>query len=448
VATINPNQDYDIIHTLTFSEASGTCPIKLYRGSSSTDTGTVYYRAGTSGDWTSLSVSGTDTTFPVTDTTMQVAHNWNKSGNNYMTPSFLDATNITSISISQKSSLTGTMGNYFMAAYAEGCSSLTSLDVPDTSGLISVGDVFMGSYANNCSKLTSLDVPDTSSLESVGTNFMSFYAFGCSKLTSLNVPDTSSLESVGDWFMNSYAFGCSKLTSLAVPDTSSLGSVGNYFMNSYAGGCSSLTELVLPAVGWFEDNNVNWSVPSSRLGVLKGRVLNRADLSGWRALTAEGKTLHTNYIRDPDLVYMASKIKIYKGTVTAGGTDGTLISSGTGLNPIESGAIKVPESGYAEGNWIKLAVRCDTGYETVEDASRHARISIEDSAKVTMWQLAPDNNGQPGTAEDWGEPLDILTKIGATNTIFWARARVASTEEPANDKSVYIQVAATIGATS
>ena len=145
---------------------------------------------------------------------------------------------------------------------------------------------------------------------------------------------------------------------------------------------------------------------------------------------------------------MSSKIKIYKNNPTAGGTDGTLVSSGTGLNPIESGAIKVPAAGYQEGSWIKLAVRCDTGYETVEDSSRHARISIIDSTKVTMWQLAHDNNGQPGTAEDWGEPLDFLTKIGATNTIFWARARVASTEEPANDTSVDIQVAATIGATS
>jgi len=145
---------------------------------------------------------------------------------------------------------------------------------------------------------------------------------------------------------------------------------------------------------------------------------------------------------------MSSKIKIYKGAVTAGQTDGTLVSSGTGLDPIESGAIKVPESGYAEGNWIKLAVRCDNGYETVEDSSRHARISIVDSTKVTMWQLAPDNSGQAGTPQDWGEPLDFITKIGATNTIFWARARVAHTEEPANDESVDIQVAATIGATS
>ena len=54
MATINPTQQYDIIHTLTFAEASGDCPIRLHQGSSSATSGTVYYRAGTSGNWTSL----------------------------------------------------------------------------------------------------------------------------------------------------------------------------------------------------------------------------------------------------------------------------------------------------------------------------------------------------------------------------------------------------------
>ena len=201
MAVINPTQDYDIIHTLTFSEASGNCPIRLYRGSASAISGTVYYRAGTSGTWTFLSVSGTGTTFPITSTTMQVAHNWDKSGNHHMTPSFYGATKITSISISQKASLTGAMGDRFMYYYAGGCSSLTSLDVPDTSGITSVGDNFMRSYAYGCSSISSLDVPDTSSLTSVGTYFMAYYASGCSSLTSLDVPDTSSLTSVGSDFM-------------------------------------------------------------------------------------------------------------------------------------------------------------------------------------------------------------------------------------------------------
>ena len=145
---------------------------------------------------------------------------------------------------------------------------------------------------------------------------------------------------------------------------------------------------------------------------------------------------------------MASKIKIYKGTVTAGQTNGTLVSSGTGASPIESGMIDVPASDYQDGDWIKLAARCDAGYKTVENGGKHASISIVDSTSVTMWQLAPDDEGQAGTPQSWGAALDFTSEIGATNTIFWARARAASTEEPVNDTSVQIKGAAKIQATS
>ena len=278
MASINPTQDYDAIHTLTFTSASGTCKIRLYRGSSSAYTGTVYYRAGTSGAWTSLSVSGYSTTFPVTSTTMQIAHDWNKSGNNYMTPSFSgQSTNLVGISISQKAALSGTVGNYFMYGYAYGCSSLTSLSVPDTSGLTSVGVYFMGGYAQ-----------------------------GCSNLTSLSVPDTSGLTSVGDFFMYCYAYNCANLTSLGVPDTSGLTSVGINFMSAYAYGCSSLTSLILPAVGWFATHNINWSVPSGRLGYLKGYANNITSRDNWRALTTSSSpnTLYINYIRSADDVIL------------------------------------------------------------------------------------------------------------------------------------------------
>lgn len=262
MATINPNQDYDIIHTLTFAEASGNCPIRLYQGAYSAISGTVYYRAGTSGTWTSLSVSGTATTFPITDTTMQVAHGWNKSGSNYMTPSFRNATNITGIAISQKSALTGAMGNYFMY--------------------------------------------------------------------------------------------------------------------SYAYDCSSLIELMLPAVGWFENNNVNWSVPAGRLGVLKGRVLNPDDLSGWQALTAEGKTLHTNYIQDPDLVY-------YEGTVAptvttsaatnVTATSATLNGSLTDLGSQSSVDVYFQYRKTGAGTWISTTKQSKTATGTFS-----ANISSLDAA--------------------------------------------------------------------
>jgi len=269
MAEINPLQDYDLINTLTFASGSGTCDIRLYRGSGTAYSGTVYYRAGTSGSWTSLSVSGTSTTFPVSSTTMQVANDWNKSGNHYMTPSFYgQSTNLTGIAMSQKAVVSGVVGDFFMYSFALNCYALTSLDVPDISGVTSVGDIFIYSFAYNCSSLTSLDVPDT-----------------------------SSITSAGDHFMRTYASGCTSLTTLGVPDTSSITSVGSVFMTDFAQYCSSLTRLELPAVGWFASNNVDWSVPSGRLNNLKGYVTNSTDLSDWQALVTTGNTLYTNYIR-------------------------------------------------------------------------------------------------------------------------------------------------------
>ena len=211
--------------------------------------------------------------------------------------------NLTSLSVPDTSGITS-VGDFFMMGYAYDCSSLTSLSVPDTSGLTSVGDYFMGGYAEGCSGLTSLSVPDTSGLTSVGDYFMNYYASYCTSLTSLSVPDTSSVTSVGNGFMYYYAYRCSSLTSLGVPDTSSVTSAGGSFMGGYAYDCSKLTSLILPAVGWFATHDIDWSVPSGRLGYLKGSVIKSSDLSDWKGLTTSGKTLYINYIRSADDVIL------------------------------------------------------------------------------------------------------------------------------------------------
>ena len=143
-------------------------------------------------------------------------------------------------------------------------------------------------------------------ISTLGGSFMGYYAYDCSNLTSLSVPDTSGLTSVGSYFMRDYARGCTSLTSLSVPDTSGLTSVGTYFMNSYARNCTSLTSLSLPSVGWFATHNINWSVPSGRLGYLKGYVNNVTDRDNWRALTTSTSpnTLYINYIRSADDVIL------------------------------------------------------------------------------------------------------------------------------------------------
>jgi hypothetical protein len=160
----------------------------------------------------------------------------------------------------------------------------------------------MSHYAQNCTSLTSLSVPDTSGLTTVGNYFMAYYADSCSNLTSLSVPDTSGLTTVGSSFMSHYANGCSSLTSLSVPDTSGLTTVGSSFMSYYAYGCTSLTSLILKGdTGWFSSHNISWNVPSSRLNYLYA-YCDSAYLTNWQGLTVSGKTLYTNYIQATDHV--------------------------------------------------------------------------------------------------------------------------------------------------
>lgn len=142
-----------------------------------------------------------------------------------------------------------------------------------------------------------------------------------------------------------------------------------------------------------------------------------------------------------------SKIKLYKGDPTAGDDDGMLI---TALSPLIIGRIRVPETGYAGSAWIKLAVRCDEGYQTVEDdeiADLHATIEIVDSDNVDKWRLTLDDGGgkpDDNVAENWGDSLKIEEMIDDTNYIFWLRVRVKSDEEAHKDSSVGIKVTAIV----
>jgi len=256
------------------------------------------WRAGTSGDW-----SSSDCTLTAGNTyQFRTPLSGMDDGSTAILP---DIKASVTVAWDTSATLISTVGDNFMNAYARLCYNLTSLSVPDTSGLTSIGNYFMNACAYRCYNLTSLSVPDISGLTSVSNYFMSNYAGGCSNLTSLSVPDTSGLTKVGMTFLYNYANGCSSLTSLSVPDTSGLitegATVGTYFMSGYASNCTSLTKLMLPEnPAYFKDNNISWSVPEGRLTYLKGYVLNATSKTAWEALTAEGKTLYLNYIRDND----------------------------------------------------------------------------------------------------------------------------------------------------
>ncbi len=103
-----------------------------------------------------------------------------------------------------------------------GCSSLTSIVIPDSVTLI--GD----SAFSGCSSLTNIDIPD--SVTSIGSS--AFY--GCTSLTSIVIPD--SVASIGAWAFS----GCSSLTNIVIPD--SVTSIGSSAFSE----CSSLTSIEIP----------------------------------------------------------------------------------------------------------------------------------------------------------------------------------------------------------
>ena len=134
-----------------------------------------------------------------------------------------------------------------------------------------------------------------------------------------------------------------------------------------------------------------------------------------------------------------ANIHIYQGAVTGGGTNGTQVSEGTGVSPIVVGPLKA--SLNEESDPIKLAIRCESGYEAVAGTT-----ITPTGTTASKWALAPDNAGSPGTFGSYGAALTISGVIGTTNTIFWAKAKATSGEAIGNDTSVDLVVAATIAA--
>lgn len=130
-----------------------------------------------------------------------------------------------------------------------------------------------------------------------------------------------------------------------------------------------------------------------------------------------------------------SLIGIYFGTVTAGGTDGTRASEGTGSTPITIGPLDTATN--EESSAVKLAIRCDSGY-----AATGATITPTGTT-ATKWALAPDSSGSAGTFGAYGAALTVGA-VADSNTLIWVKAKAASAETPVNDASVDLVIAATI----
>ena len=132
-------------------------------------------------------------------------------------------------------------------------------------------------------------------------------------------------------------------------------------------------------------------------------------------------------------------INLYTGNPTAGGTDGTVVSTGdTETSPV-SVTLNATNS---ETAIVKCALRCETGYKTSGDT----KITFTGTS-AAKWQVAADNSYADATAAaaaTFASTLTISTSIAATNTVVWLKALSSADESPANDTGTDLQVACTV----
>lgn len=130
---------------------------------------------------------------------------------------------------------------------------------------------------------------------------------------------------------------------------------------------------------------------------------------------------------------MANQLHIYTNNPTAGKTDGTEASSGTGLIPISV----TLDASKAESAAVKCAVRCDDGYKIDGDVT--VNLKGTSSAK---WKLATDDDftdSQSALASAIWQDKITLADVADGNVIFWAKAMSSEDEPPQKDISVSIE---------
>lgn len=129
---------------------------------------------------------------------------------------------------------------------------------------------------------------------------------------------------------------------------------------------------------------------------------------------------------------MAEYINLYMDNPTAGGTDGTAVSTGD----TETSPISVTlDATKSESKILPIGIRTEKGYKTSGDTT----ITFEGDTK-DKWSVSDKATG------DFSDTLTISDSIGNANKIFYIKASSTSDEKPSNDKSVNVKVSTKIEA--
>ena len=134
-------------------------------------------------------------------------------------------------------------------------------------------------------------------------------------------------------------------------------------------------------------------------------------------------------------------IHIYMNNPTAGGVDGTEISSGDETLPLSF----TLDASQSETGAAKCAVRCESGYSVEGGASIYASGASSDT-----WSFAADNNYSNATDAltfaTWQSQL-VLFDVATVNSVFWAKTSTSAQDTPTNDRTVDIIASGKVVAT-
>ena len=127
-------------------------------------------------------------------------------------------------------------------------------------------------------------------------------------------------------------------------------------------------------------------------------------------------------------------INIWQEGTTPGVFGSCVSSDGSGSNPITIGPLNVATGDSAAK---RLLVKTEPNFKTI--AGQNTVIQPV-GASAAKWQLAPDNNGNPGTFFAPGAPLTITGQVTNSGVYFWAKATAAAGEAVQNDATVDLKV--------
>ncbi|MBR0103130.1 MAG: hypothetical protein IJQ01_06490 [Selenomonadaceae bacterium] len=119
-------------------------------------------------------------------------------------------------------------------------------------------------------------------------------------------------------------------------------------------------------------------------------------------------------------------INVYKNNPTSGGTDGTAVSTdGIFTAPISF----VLDASQNESQIQKLAIRTEEGYVTSGTTTITDNNDTNDRLKLSWTE-----NGT------FADSISTANSISSVNTIFYAQASSANTENPQTDRSASFKV--------